>query len=272
MTPIRKAHAFSRLVNIMAVLRSPNGCPWDAQQTPASLKPYLLEETYEVMDAIEQGKPDAIRDELGDLLLQVVFLARIFEECGQFDISDVASAIADKLERRHPHVFKNSEGADAPSLDAQWDLIKNREKVERGESTRILAGVPRIFPALLRARKISEKAARVGFDWEEVEGVFAKVREELGELVEAVAHQNPREMEDELGDLLFAVVNLGRFLKIDAEEALRRTIDRFVTRFEYIEQSLNRQGETFQESNLERLEALWEEAKALESASRTAKA
>lgn len=264
MTPTRTTRALDRLLKIMAILRSPSGCPWDARQTPESLKSYLVEETYEVLDAIDRGNPSAIREELGDLLLHVVFLARIFEERGEFDLGDVAEAIADKLERRHPHVFASPRNRDSASLDAQWEAIKNREKEERGESTRVLAGVPRTFPALLRARTLSEKAARVGFDWQDVAGVKAKVREELEEFEEALAARDQKEMENELGDLLFAVVNLGRFLNIDAEVALGRTSDRFVARFEHIEEYLKSQGISFRQASLDKLESLWERAKVLE--------
>jgi MazG family protein len=258
------SHAFHRLVRIMETLRSAEGCPWDREQTPESLKPYLLEEAYEVLDALDQTRPTSVRDELGDLLLQVVFLARIFEERGKFDIEDVATAIADKLERRHPHVFGSTPEGKTVSHDVQWETIKKRERAERGEATGVLAGVPRAFPALLRARKLSEKAARVGFDWEDARGVWKKVHEEMTELEEAMSREDRAEMEHELGDVLFAVANLGRFLKIDAEEALRRTCNRFVARFEHIERCLDHQGNTIQETALEKLDALWEQAKALE--------
>jgi MazG family protein len=265
MTTIKAKQEIERLLQIMAVLRSPGGCPWDAEQTPESLKPYLVEEAYEVLEAIDRGDPAAIRDELGDLLLQIVFQARIFEERGAFDLGDVAAAIADKLERRHPHVFSDQPTGDLKALNAQWDRIKNEEKRGRGETATVLGGIPRHLPALQRARKLTEKASRVGFDWPDADGVFAKVHEELWEFEEAMRHADQQAMTDELGDLLFAIVNLGRFLNIDAEEALRRTINRFVTRFEHIEQSLARAGKTFQETTLEEMDALWVEAKGRES-------
>ncbi len=258
------SQALERLLEIMATLRSPEGCPWDAKQTPKSLKPFLLEETYEVLEAIDHGDPGGIRDELGDLLLQVVFQARIFEERGDFDFSDVAGAISEKLIRRHPHVFERGK-TESGDLDDQWERIKADEKAQRGEPATLLAGVPEQLPALLRAKKVSEKASRVGFDWQESEEVFAKVREELCEFEEARYHQDRAGMERELGDLLFSIVNLGRFLGIDAEEALRQTVNRFVLRFEHVERTLARTGQTFHNSSLEELDSLWDEAKRQEA-------
>jgi MazG family protein len=261
MPDTRVLNAFGRLLEIVTTLRSPEGCPWDAEQTPASLKPYLLEETYEVLDAIDRDEPAGICDELGDLLLQVVFQARLFEERQAFDMGDVASAIADKLVRRHPHVFAGQRHSDMDALAAQWDRIKAEEKERQGESPSVLSGVPRHLPALLRARKLSEKASRVGFDWPEVEGIFAKIDEELLEFKEALQNADRQAMSDELGDLLFAVVNLGRFLRIDAEEALRQTANRFVTRFGHIETALAERGQTLQQSSPAEMDSLWREAK-----------
>jgi len=260
----RTLRAFARLLETMATLRSPGGCPWDADQTPETLKPYLLEEAYEVLEAIDRNEPDLICDELGDLLLQIVFHARIYEERRLFDIGDVATAITDKLIRRHPHVFSADNQQPAPSLDAQWERIKAEERRRRGETLTALGGVPRHLPALLRARKLTEKASRVGFDWPDVDGVFAKVQEEFKEFEEAFRSNDQQAMVDELGDILFAIVNLGRFLNIDAEEALRGTINRFMKRFAHIEGSLAGRGKSFSQSTLEELEALWREAKRLE--------
>jgi MazG family protein len=252
----------------VATLRSPEGCPWDAKQTPESLKPYLLEETYEVLDAIDGGEPSRICDELGDLLLQVVFQARFFEERQAFDMGDVADAIADKLIRRHPHVFAERRQSSIEALDTQWDRIKAKEKERRGESPTVLGGVPRHLPALLRARKLSEKASRVGFDWPAVDGIFAKIEEELEEFKDAFQHADQQAMADELGDLLFAIVNLGRFLNIDAEEALRQTANRFVARFGHIETTLAERGKTLQQSSPEEMDSLWNEAKRRERENR----
>ncbi len=257
----RASRALVRLLEIMADLRSPGGCPWDAEQTPESLKPYIIEEAYEVLEAIDTGDPRQIRDELGDLLLQVVFQSRLFEERGEFDMADVATAIAEKLVRRHPHVFAGEKRGDQQSLNAQWDRIKAEEKREKGGSPSVLGGVPQHLPALLRARKLADKASRVGFDWPEIDGVFAKVHEELAELEEAMRHCAREAMADELGDLLFAIVNIGRFLEIDAEDALRRTIDRFVRRFGHIERELAMRGRSPQEASLEEMNELWEAAK-----------
>lgn len=268
MPDTRALIAFGRLLEIVATLRSPVGCPWDAEQTPESLKPYLLEETYEVLDAIDRGEPAGICDELGDLLLQVVFQARLFEERQAFDMGNVADTIADKLIRRHPHVFTEQRQSGMEALDAQWDRIKAEEKERRGESPTVLGGVPRHLPALLRARKLSEKASRVGFDWPEVEGIFAKIDEELREFREALQRSDRQAMTDELGDILFAVVNLGRFLNIDAEEALRQTTNRFVARFGHIEASLAERGQTLRQSSPAEMDSLWNDAKRRERENR----
>jgi len=268
MPTARTLGAFGRLLEIVATLRSPEGCPWDAEQTPESLKPYLLEETYEVLDAIDDGEPSGICDELGDLLLQVVFQARLFEERRAFDMGNVADAIADKLVRRHPHVFDERHQSSIEALDTQWDRIKAKEKELRGESPTVLGGVPRHLPALLRARKLSEKASRVGFDWPAVDGIFAKIEEELEEFKDALQRADQQAMADELGDLLFTIVNLGRFLNIDAEEALRQTANRFVARFGHIETTLAERGQTLQQSSPEEMDSLWNEAKRRERESR----
>jgi MazG family protein len=261
MPDARSLTAFGRLLEIVATLRSPEGCPWDAEQTPESLKPYLLEETYEVLDAIDGGEPSGICDELGDLLLQIVFQARLFEERRAFDMSDVANAIADKLVRRHPHVFAGQQQGGMEALAAQWDQIKADEKRNRGEPTALLEDVPRHLPALLRARKLSEKASRVGFDWVEVDGIFAKIDEELREFKEALRQTDRQAMTDELGDLLFTIVNLGRFLNIDAEEALQQTANRFVARFGHIETTLAARGQNLLQSSPAEMDCLWNEAK-----------
>jgi MazG family protein len=268
MPTARTLGAFGRLLEIVAILRSPEGCPWDAEQAPESLKPYLLEETYEVLDAIDDGEPSGICDELGDLLLQVVFQARLFEERRAFDMGNVADAIADKLVRRHPHVFDERHQNSIEALDIQWDRIKAKEREWRGESPTVLGGVPRHLPALLRARKLSEKASRVGFDWPAVDGIFVKIEEELEEFKDALQRADQQAMADELGDLLFTIVNLGRFLNIDAEEALRQTANRFVARFGHIETTLAERGQTLQQSSPEEMDSLWNEAKRRERESR----
>jgi tetrapyrrole methylase family protein/MazG family protein len=250
---------FSRLVHIMKRLRGPGGCPWDAEQTHESLKRYLIEETYEVVEAIDSNDHTLLREELGDLLLQPVFHSTIAEEQGEFTIGDVIDSICDKLIRRHPHVFGNQEINTAAEQVENWEQIKKAEKGEERKSA--LSGVPPHMPALMKAQKVSEKAARVGFDWEHIDQVMKKVREELGELEETMIEGNIIRMEEELGDLLFATVNLGRFLSLNPEQALNRTIDRFVRRFVFVEESIHSGGGNLRKASLEEMDNLWEEAK-----------
>jgi tetrapyrrole methylase family protein/MazG family protein len=253
---------FDRLLDLMRRLRAPGGCPWDAEQTHESLKRYLLEETYEVMEAIDSKSTKMLKEELGDLLLQAVFHTVIAEENGDFTMDDVLQVLCDKLVRRHPHVFSGLKIDSINDLVANWENIK---KVEKGdERISALSGVPPQLPALLHAQKITEKASRVGFDWDHVDPVFAKVLEELKELEETLITGDQERMEAELGDLLFATVNLGRFLSINPEDALRKTISRFITRFNHVEDSLHAQGRTLQEASLEQMDSLWEEAKKAE--------
>ncbi len=260
-------NSFEDLVAIMRRLRGPGGCPWDAEQTHESLTRYLLEETYEVIEAIESGSADHIREELGDLLLQPVFHAVIAEETGSFTIRDVIQGVCDKLVRRHPHVFGDLEIRDSSAQVENWERIKKGEKGDKRPSA--LSGVPPQLPALLKAQKITEKASRVGFDWEHVDQVMAKVLEELHEFEEAMAGNDNGRMEAELGDLLFAIVNLGRFLSINPEEALRKTINRFQARFCYVEQRLAEQGKQMTSTPLEEMDRLWDQAKQREQESST---
>lgn len=255
---------FARLMNLMRRLRAPGGCPWDAEQTHASLKRYLLEEAYEVIEAIDSDDPDLLKEELGDLMLQPVFHAAIAEENGKFSMDEILDTICDKLVRRHPHVFGTQVVRTADEQVENWERIKKAEKGEERKSA--LAGVPPHLPALMKAQKITEKAARVGFDWEHVDQVFAKVLEELKEFEETIGGDSQERMEAELGDLLFAIVNLGRFLALDPEEALRKTIERFTRRFTHIEESLHAQGTNLQEATLEEMDRLWDEAKQKEKA------
>ncbi|MFA7060711.1 MAG: nucleoside triphosphate pyrophosphohydrolase [Pedobacter sp.] len=254
---------FENLVAIMKRLRGPGGCPWDAEQTHESLTRYLLEETYEVIEAIETKSPELLKEELGDLLLQPVFHAAIAEEAGAFTMDDVIQSLCDKLIRRHPHVFGDLEISDSNAQVENWERIK---KIEMGDKRKsALSGVPPQLPALLKAQKITEKAARVGFDWEHIDQVVAKVLEELHEFEEAMTGGNNDRMEAELGDLLFAIVNLGRFLSINPEEALRKTINRFEQRFQHVEDTLHSQGRQMNNATLEEMDTLWEEAKQLET-------
>ncbi|MFI5341556.1 MAG: nucleoside triphosphate pyrophosphohydrolase [Candidatus Methylomirabilales bacterium] len=253
---------FVELVEIMARLRGENGCPWDREQTSESIKPYLVEETYEVLEAIDEQDPATLKEELGDLMLQIVFHARMAEEAGAFSISDVLASINDKLVRRHPHVFGDVKAETAQEVRFNWDQIKQTERRQATGHASLLDGVPRELPALLRAHRLQEKASRVGFDWKEAQEVFRKVEEELGELRAAMQGQAADRVEAELGDLLFALVNLSRFLAVNPEEALRKTIARFIARFRYIEEELARRGRSLRQASLEEMDALWAEAKA----------
>lgn len=255
-------YSFDQLVTIMRTLRAPGGCPWDAEQTHESLTRYLLEETYEVIEAIDEKSPQHLEEELGDLLLQPIFHAAIAEESGEFSINDVINTLCTKLVRRHPHVFGDLEISNSAAQIENWEKIKKLEKGDERPSA--LSGVPEHLPALMKAHKISEKASRVGFDWEHADQVFAKVMEELHEFEEAWAGGNPERMEDEMGDLLFAIANLGRFLHLNPEEALRKTITRFQKRFHYVEDELLRQGIPMKNASLEEMDTLWEKAKSLE--------
>jgi nucleoside triphosphate diphosphatase len=260
--------SFPRLVEIMARLLAPDGCPWDREQTLATLRPFLVEETYEVLDAIEQGDAGHHCEELGDLLMQVVFHAAIRQAEGAFAIDDVVAGICDKLVRRHPHVFGDGAAMSSSSeVLTQWEAIKAQEKLSKqqpgGGPVRTLAAVPRGLPALARAAKLGSKAGRVGFDWGGWEGSAAKVREEIGE-VEEVAHSggDPAQAHHEIGDLLFAVVNLARKLEVDPESALHDASARFTRRFEYIEDRLAADGRGPAQSDLVEMDRLWDEAKA----------
>ncbi len=253
---------FVELVQIMARLRGENGCPWDREQTSESIKPYLVEETYEVLEAIDEQDPAKLKEELGDLMLQIVFHARMAEEAGAFSISDVLATINDKLVRRHPHVFGDVKAETAQEVLFNWEQIKQTERRQATGQASLLNGVPRELPALLRAHRLQEKASHVGFDWKEAQEVFRKVEEELGELRAAMQGQAADRVEAELGDLLFALVNLSRFLAVNPEEALRKTIARFIARFRYIEEELARRGRSLRQASLEEMDALWAEAKA----------
>ncbi len=258
--------AFDRLVSIMATLRSPNGCPWDKEQTPQTLKPYLVEETYEVLDALEAEDWAELKEELGDLLLQIVFHAQLMAEAGEFTIDDVAQAIADKMTRRHPHVFSDLKVESAEEVSQNWAKIKAQEKRakkrERGSADQsILAGVPKGAPALIQAQRLGEKAARVGFDWPSATAVFEKVTEEYQELAAALATTHTEQQEHELGDLLLALTSLARHLDLDAESALRKASSRFSKRFRYIEERLAHDRQDIYHTSLTRLEELWQAAK-----------
>jgi MazG family protein len=291
---------FARLVAIMARLRAPGGCPWDREQNFDTIKPYLIEETYEVLDAIDARDFEGLEEELGDLLLQAVFFAQMASEEGRFDIRGSLEAINSKLIRRHPHVFAAGDAKTSDDVKRRWDEIKAEEREAKAKPQRpkgLLAGVPRSRPALVEAQRIAARAAGAGFDWPGIEQVFDKLREELAELDAARANGGPAEVEDELGDLLFVVVNIARFLNVDPEQALRKTNAKFRGRFAYVEagveasgKSLSRSGATepvaagrpvdsgpeegrsgpapLPEAGIEEMERLWQEAKRLEGKAR----
>ncbi len=254
-------HLFENLVQVVARLRAPGGCAWDRRQTPASLKPYLVEELYEVLEAIEDGDPGHLCEELGDLLLHIVFQAQMASEQGTFDIDDVVRGIRDKMVRRHPHVFIQGTNTPEEQVSVDWERSKREDRRGRHTHASILDGVPRAMPALLRAARLAERASRVGFDWPSIEGVWKKLEEELHELRRAAAHGTQAEVRHELGDVLFTVVNLARFLRVDAEDALRRANSRFVARFRELERGLECEGMKPEDVDLEELDRRWEKAK-----------
>ncbi|MDP3173030.1 MAG: nucleoside triphosphate pyrophosphohydrolase [Phenylobacterium sp.] len=254
-----------QLLEIMRRLRDPqHGCPWDREQTFATIAPYTVEEAYEVADAIERGDLDDLKDELGDLLLQVVFHARIAEERGDFAFADVAQAIVDKMVRRHPHVFGDAAYADEPAQSAGWEAIKADERAAKARSGGLLGDVPVGLPALTRAVKLSKRAAGVGFVWPTVEDVVAKLKEEVAELEVEIAAGDMDKARAELGDVLFVVANLARTLGVEPEDALRLTNAKFVRRFSHIEARLAERGSSTAQSDLAEMDALWDEAKSLE--------
>jgi tetrapyrrole methylase family protein/MazG family protein len=246
-----------RLVEVMKRLRSEHGCPWDREQNHETLKPYLLEEAYEVLNAIDSKDDTHLMEELGDLLLQIVFHAQLAAEEGRFTIDDVARSIVNKLVRRHPHVF-----SDVKVKNAQ-EVLKNWEQIKKDEGKKsVLDGIPEHLPALLKARRVQEKAKRVGFDWDSVDGVVEKLVEEIKELIEAVGKGKVQDAEEEFGDILFSLVNISRFLGIDAEDSLRKTINKFMKRFYYIEEKVKKKGnKPLGDYTLKELDGLWEEAK-----------
>jgi nucleoside triphosphate diphosphatase len=254
--------SFDDLVALMTRLRGPEGCPWDRKQTLESLKPFIVEESYEVVDAIDKNDRAALAEELGDFLLQAVFVAEIAREEGSFDIGDVVTAIHEKLVRRHPHVFGDVEAKDAEQVLVNWEKLKNEER--KAENKSVLAGVPQALPALLKASRLTEKAARVGFDWRRAEDVLAKIDEETGELREAIAGGNPQNIHDEIGDLLFSIANIARKLDVNAEEALQSANRKFTRRFESMERAVRSEGRNLDQLTLEQMDALWDEAKSAE--------
>jgi tetrapyrrole methylase family protein/MazG family protein len=254
----QRQRGIERLLAVVAELRGRKGCPWDREQTLASLKPYLIEESYEVLDAIDADDPGRHAEELGDVLLQVALQSRIREERGDFTFDDVADGLADKLVRRHPHVFGTTEVSGTDEVLENWETLKAAERAEPGSA---VEGIPRHLPALQKAQRVQSRASRVGFDWEQASEVLAKVEEEISEIRAAMAGRDRAGTKEEIGDLLFALVNLCRFLSVDAEDALQATTAKFVRRFQEVERRARRQGRELRDCTLAEMDAHWEAAK-----------
>ncbi len=253
---------FYRLVELVEILRSDHGCPWDREQTSDQIKTYLLEETYEVLDALESDNREDVCEELGDLLFHIVFLARIFEESGNFNIKDVVRTITEKMIRRHPHVFGQAKVSSSDEVRHRWHKIKMAEAKDKDTvKNSFLDSVPQKLPALMRAYRISERAAKVGFDWPDIDGLLKKLDEELAEFKATLKEADPEKSTEELGDLLFTVVNLSRFMRVHPEAALTLTISKFIKRFEVVEQTLRKQGRTLESASLEEMDAIWDQCK-----------
>lgn len=256
---------FQELVALMERLRGTGGCPWDKEQTHESLKPYLVEETYEVIDAIDSGEPAKLKEELGDLLFQVIFHAQIAKENNAFDVAGVLKGCLEKMTSRHPHVFGEVAGPLPPELKTAEEVLRAWHKIKHKESggkeKSIIGSLPRHMPALQKAFKVQKKAARVGFDWEKVEDVVAKMEEELREVRQALAKGDYREVKEELGDLLFSAANLSRFLKVNPEEALEKATKKFIERFKRVEAELAAQGKEIGQASLEEMDKIWEDTK-----------
>lgn len=250
-----------RIKTLMARLRSDNGCPWDKEQSFDTIAPYTIEEAYEVSDAIQRQDMSALKEELGDLMFQVVFHAQMAEEDGHFDLEAVCDGLTEKMVRRHPHVFGDGDNRSSDEQTVAWEEMKAQERANKAETVGILSDVALALPALMRAEKLQKRAARVGFDWPSLDGVIDKITEEAAELADAAQGRDPDAIEDEMGDLLFAVTNLARRLNIDPEVALRRTNDKFTYRFEHIENTAKSTGKDILDMSLAEMEALWQAAK-----------
>ena len=254
--------AFQELVDIMARLRGPGGCPWDHEQTIESLRRFVLEETYEVLEAIDRGDHEGLKGEIGDFLFEGVFLAQIEHDEGRFSVTDSLKHISAKLIRRHPHVFGDAAGVTTPgAVLEQWEQIKSREQEGKGEKKALLAGVPKAMPSLARANEISTRVAAVGFEWAHAKDVLLKIEEEVAELRAAALHETPERAEEEMGDLLFSISNLARKMGIEAESALRKANDKFTKRFTALEEVFEQRGRSVHDATLEEMEAVWHEVK-----------
>ena len=251
---------FKKLTEIVNTLMGENGCPWDKVQTRESLKPYLIEEAYETLEALDGNNPEEIKEELGDLLYQILFHAKISENKKEFNITDVIESISNKMEHRHPHVFKKGTLETPDEVATQWEEIKIKEKGKAGRKS-VLDGIPSCLPSLLRSQKLQKKAANHGFDWDKISSIFDKLDEEVGEFKKAVLSGKKKNMKEELGDILFVLVNIAKFSKIDAEEALRATNNKFIKRFQHIEAEVAKRDKTLKETPLEELEQYWQNAK-----------
>jgi len=253
-------NSLSKLIKITDTLMGDDGCPWDKVQTRESLKPYLVEETYEVLEALDENDPEKIKDELGDLLYQILFHSKISSLKGEFDLRDVIDNLSEKMVRRHPHVFNRGELITPDQVIGQWEEIKKKENNKANQKS-ILDNVPKNLPSLIRAQKLQKKAAKEGFDWEQINDVFDKLDEEIKEFKEAVLKKKNTDIQSEIGDIIFVITNIAKFYKIDAEEALRSTNNKFIKRFQYIEQKIEKKGRTLKDCPLEEMERYWQEAK-----------
>jgi tetrapyrrole methylase family protein/MazG family protein len=253
-------NSLSKLIKITETLMGDDGCPWDKVQTRESLKPYLVEETYEVLEALDGNDPEKIKDELGDLLYQILFHSKISSLKGEFDFRDVIDNLSEKMVRRHPHVFKEGKLNTPDQVIEQWEEIKKKENNKANQKS-ILDSIPINLPSLIKAQKLQKKAAKEGFDWDQINDVFDKLDEEIKEFKEAVLKKTPADIQSEIGDIIFVITNIAKFYKIDAEEALRSTNNKFIKRFQYIEQKLEGKGKTLKDSPLEEMERYWQEAK-----------
>tara|TARA_B100000586_G_scaffold61787_1_gene42661 strand:+ start:847 stop:1629 length:783 start_codon:yes stop_codon:yes gene_type:complete len=253
-------NSLSKLIKITDTLMGEDGCPWDKVQTRESLKPYLVEETYEVLDALDANDPEKIKDELGDLLYQILFHSKISSLKGEFNFRDVIDNLSEKMVRRHPHVFQEGELNTPDQVVKQWEEIKRNEKNQANQKS-ILDNIPKNLPSLLRAQKLQKKAAKEGFDWDQISDVFDKLDEEIAEFKEAVLKKKSADIQNEIGDIIFVITNIAKCYKIDAEEALRSTNNKFIKRFQYIEQKIEAKGKTLKDSPLEEMERYWQEAK-----------
>jgi len=253
-------NSLSKLIKITETLMGDDGCPWDKVQTRESLKPYLVEETYEVLEALDTNDPEKIKDELGDLLYQILFHSKISSLKGEFDFRDVIDNLSEKMVRRHPHIFKEGKLNTPDQVVGQWEEIKKKENNKANQKS-ILDSIPKNLPSLIRAQKLQKKAAKEGFDWKQINDVFDKLDEEIKEFKEAVLKKKNTDIQSEVGDIIFVITNIAKYYKIDAEEALRSTNNKFIKRFQYIEEKIEEKGRTLKDCPLEEMERYWQEAK-----------